>query len=77
MAGIPKVTVTLSAMLLRHLRGLAADLEVPIEWLVAGLVCDTIESFADPSAGGVRLNPQRGLCLRRPEPAPRLSLRPL
>lgn len=50
MAGIPEVTVTLSATLLRHLRGLAADLEVPIEWLVAGLVCDTVESFDEGQA---------------------------
>ena len=50
MAGIPKVTVTLSATLLRHLRGLAADLEVPIEWLVAGLVCDTLESLDEGQA---------------------------
>ena len=50
MAGIPKVTVTLSTTLLRHLRGQAADLEVPIEWLVAGLVCDTLESLDEGQA---------------------------
>jgi hypothetical protein len=77
MTAISEVSVTLSEALLGHLHGLAADLEIPFDWFVAGLVCDTIESFADPSAGGVRLNPRGGLCLRRPEPAPRLSLRPL
>jgi len=29
-----------------HLRGQAAELHVSFEWLVAGLVCDTIEGFA-------------------------------
>ncbi len=38
------ITVTLSAELLGHLRGLATSLEVPFEWLVAGIVCDTIET---------------------------------
>jgi hypothetical protein len=37
------IIVTLSAELLGHLRGLAGVLEVPLEWLVAGIVCDTIE----------------------------------
>ncbi len=65
MAGIPEVTVTLSATLLRHLRGLAADLEVPIEWLVAGLVCDTLESLDEGQAtrSGLELGarPCRGI----------------
>jgi hypothetical protein len=38
-----EVAVTLSAELWRELRRQAAALEVPIEWLVAGLVCDTVE----------------------------------
>jgi len=38
-----EIFVTLSDELLGHLRGLAADLEVPFEWLVAGIVCDTLE----------------------------------
>lgn len=48
------IIVTLSAELLGHLRGLAAVLEVPFEWLVAGIVCDTFETPAQagpPSAG--------------------------
>jgi hypothetical protein len=48
------IIVTLSAELLGHLRGLAGALEVPLEWLVAGIVCDTFETPAQagpPSAG--------------------------
>ena len=41
-----EVSVTLSKELLDHLGGLAADLDIPLEWLVAGLVCDTMESSA-------------------------------
>ena len=43
------ITVTLSAELLGHLRGLATSLEVPFEWLVAGIVCDTIETTPEKS----------------------------
>ena len=43
MKATPEIPVTLSRELLRHLRGLAADLDVPLRWLVAGLVCDTVE----------------------------------
>ena len=46
MEPIPDVAVTLSDELLDHLRRLVADLGVPLEWLVAGLVCDTLESAA-------------------------------
>jgi hypothetical protein len=38
-----EVIVTLSAKLYGHLHGVAADLEVTLEWLVAGLVCDPIK----------------------------------
>ena len=38
-----EIVVTLSDELLGHLRGLAGVLEVPFEWLVAGIICDTIE----------------------------------
>jgi hypothetical protein len=44
MTSISEIFVTLSDELLGHLRGLASDLEVPFEWLVAGIVCDTVES---------------------------------
>jgi hypothetical protein len=38
-----EIFVTLSAELEGHLRGLSSVLEVPFEWLVVGIVCDTIE----------------------------------
>ena len=43
------IIVTLSAELLGHLRGLATSLGVPFEWLVAGIVCDTIETTPQKS----------------------------
>jgi len=47
MNATPEVRVTLSEDLLRHLRRRASELEIPIEWLVAGLVCDTLNNFAE------------------------------
>ena len=44
----PQVAVTLSADLWRHLREEARRLRVPLEWLVASLVADTL----DEDAGG-------------------------
>ena len=41
-----QVFVTLSADLLRHLRKRARTKGVPIQMIVAGLVCDTMESVA-------------------------------
>jgi hypothetical protein len=41
-----EIPVTLSGELFRHSRGLAAALDVPLHWMVAGLVCDTIEGLA-------------------------------
>jgi hypothetical protein len=46
MKGVSEVFVTLSSELLDRLRSRAADLDIPLEWLVAGLVCDTLESSA-------------------------------
>ena len=43
----PKIIVVLSDDLLRHLRKLAQQKHVPLRWLVAGLICDTIESGID------------------------------
>ncbi len=40
----PQVQVTLSADLLIHLRKTAQEEHVPLRWLVAGLVCDTLET---------------------------------
>jgi hypothetical protein len=38
------VRVTLSDDLLSHLRQTAQQKHVPLRWLVAGLVCDTMKS---------------------------------
>ena len=40
----PQVRVTLSDDLLNHLRQRAQEKHVPLRWLVAGLVYDTMES---------------------------------
>jgi hypothetical protein len=40
----PQVRVTLSDDLLHHLRKTALEQRVPLRWLVAGLICDTLES---------------------------------
>jgi hypothetical protein len=37
------IRVTLSDELLDHLRAEARRRKVPLKWLVAGLICDTIE----------------------------------
>jgi len=39
----PQVRVTLSDDLLNHLRKTAQEQHIPLRWLVAGLVCDTLE----------------------------------
>jgi len=39
-----QVMVTLSADLLKQLRKEAREQHVPLRWLVAGLVCDTLET---------------------------------
>jgi hypothetical protein len=56
MKAISEVSVMLSNELLAHLRGLAADLDIPLEWLVAGLVCDTIEGPAASGTGHRRVH---------------------
>ena len=43
MSYAPEVAVTLSIELLRHLRDESRRLEIPLEWLVAGLVCDSFD----------------------------------
>ena len=43
----PQVQVTLSDDLLSHLRKTAQEQHVPLRWLVAGLVCDTLEARAE------------------------------
>lgn len=44
MSNVTEVIITLSADLWRELCRQAAALDVPVEWLAAGLVCDTIEA---------------------------------
>jgi hypothetical protein len=41
-----ELSVTLSKELLAHLRAEAKRLDVPLEWLVASLVCDTVDCSA-------------------------------
>ena len=43
----PQVRVTLSEDLLDHLRRVAQEKHVPLRWLVAGLVYDTLERSVD------------------------------
>ena len=43
----PQVQVTLSDDLLNHLRKTAQEQHVSLRWLVAGLVCDTLEARAE------------------------------
>lgn len=43
-----QIQVTLSDELLENLRAQARELNVPLKWLVAGLVCDTLDSI-EPS----------------------------
>jgi len=40
----PQVQVTLYDDLLIHLRKTAQEQQVPLRWLIAGLVCDTLET---------------------------------
>ena len=44
----PEIVVTLSDELLESLRAQAQELKIPLKWLVAGLVCDTIEPAEQP-----------------------------
>jgi len=45
----PNIHVVLSDDLLSHLRKLAQELHIPLRWLVAGLICDTLESRIEQS----------------------------
>jgi hypothetical protein len=45
----PQLEVILSEDLLNHLRLVAHEQHIPLPWLVAGLVCDTLESGTEPS----------------------------
>jgi hypothetical protein len=50
MTTTPDVDVTLSADLLRRLRSEARDLGVPLSWLVASLIVDTVDSLEGTKA---------------------------
>lgn len=47
-----QVMVTLSADLLKQLRKEAREQRVPLRWVVAGLVCDTLETGRLPQDAG-------------------------
>jgi hypothetical protein len=47
MTAVSKISVTLSGKMFDQLRARALNLEVSLEWLVAGLVCDSMEDLAD------------------------------
>ncbi len=53
-----EIAVTLSDELLASLRAQAEELKIPLKWLVASLVCDTIEPRDEPL---VR-RPRRSAC---------------
>ncbi len=44
-----QILVTLSDDLLKHLRREAETRHVPLRWLVAGLICDTLEQDTLPA----------------------------
>jgi hypothetical protein len=44
----PEFSVTLSDALFDQLESQAQRLHVPLKWLVASLVCDTLEPVAEP-----------------------------
>jgi hypothetical protein len=48
MSANAEIAVTLSSELWHHLVQEATRLRVPFEWLVAGIVADTIEGFGPP-----------------------------
>ncbi len=48
----PEIAVTLSDALLESLRAQSHELGIPLRWLVAGLVCDTIETAEQPINAG-------------------------
>lgn len=50
MNATPTLNVTLSEKLLEHLREEAVLLDLPLEWLVASLVADSLEEEEDFSS---------------------------
>jgi hypothetical protein len=43
-----EIRVTLSDDLMRHLRLESQERNIPLRWLVAGLICDTMEARKRP-----------------------------
>lgn len=54
----PELNVTLSEELLEHLRAESQRLEVPLEWLVASLVVDTLDEVRAGSTSSAWSEPQ-------------------
>jgi hypothetical protein len=54
-----QVFVTLSPNLLRHLCELARTQDVPIQWIVAGLICDTIDTSPASAKNAALLSVKR------------------
>ena len=54
-----QVFVTLSPDLLRHLCELARTQDVPIQWIVAGLICDTIDTSPESAKKTSHLSVQQ------------------
>ena len=46
-----EILVTLSDELFAYMRKQAQELHVPLKWLVAGLVCDTLDPVDAPQEG--------------------------
>ena len=44
----PEIVVTLSDELMQSLRAQSQELKIPLRWLVAGMVCDTMETAEQP-----------------------------
>ena len=64
-----EVAVTLSETLLGYMRFRAAALNVPLEWLVAGLVCDTLENCIGMRPTSPASTPDVGRTRSRPASA--------
>ncbi len=54
-----EIRVTLSDALFEHLRKEAKARQVPLRWLVAGLICDTVEN-CDSSASNLSMQRAAG-----------------
>ena len=70
-----QVFVTLSPDLLRRLCELARTQDVPIQWIVAGLICDTIDTGPE-SAKNAAIRSVKRVAHRRTTGIPRASARP-